>query len=52
MTVIFHFTLNSNIWSWEKTFHTTDLNKSIEGYLQNKKLPFDLDISIVRWKIK
>lgn len=52
MTVIFYFHFNNGIWYWERKFHNANINQAIENYLTFKVLPFDLDISIVKWRIK
>lgn len=53
-TVHFEFQFNSKTWYWEKTFHSTseEINQRITNYIQQKKLPFDLDSKIIKYKFK
>jgi len=51
MTIVcFYFTLNNQLWTWEKTFYNNNLEESIENYLSKKSLP--LDLKDLKWKIK
>lgn len=46
----FSFKLNNEEWSWTKTFHTDNINKSIIGYLEHKELPFELTKEDIKWQ--
>ena len=49
----FKFTFNNNIWYWEKVFYCNvdELQQRITNYLDQKKMPFDLDTSCVKYEI-
>ena len=49
-TVLFSFELNNKIWTWDKVFHSSDIEKSIKEYLEVKYLP--LDLTNLKYKIK
>ena len=49
-TVLFSFELNNQIWTWDKVFHSSDIEKSIKEYLETKNLP--LDLTNLKYKIK
>lgn len=49
-TVLFSFELNNQIWTWDKIFHSPDIEASITGYLETKDLP--LDLTNLKYKIK
>ena len=49
-TVLFSFELNNWTWTWNKDFHSSDIEKSIKEYLETKDLP--LDLTNLKYKIK
>ena len=48
--VFFSFELNNQRWTWDKVFHSPDIEKSIKEYLETKNLP--LDLTNLKYKIK
>lgn len=48
--VFFSFELNNQIWTWDKVFYSSDIEKSIKEYLEVKNLP--LDLTNLKYKIK
>lgn len=53
LLIEFSFIFNNSIWTWEKTFYTSEnLNDRIEDYLDKKILPFELTKKNIKHKFK
>lgn len=53
MIIIFSFIHNGKIWNWERKFHNTkDINETVDSYLTNKILPFEITKEQIKWKLK